>query len=436
MEEWINNYKSLEEHLLQWPRFRKDAEFVTVKALMSGLGYRDEIPMIHIVGTNGKGSVATMVTEMIQAHGLKVGRFTSPHLIDFRERMTVDGQKMSEDNALKNYEVLSNVLNGYIKNGGNNATFFEMMFLMALMYFKDEDVDVMVMEAGIGGGHDTTNVLENRWLNIITPISLDHAQVLGDTIEQVASEKASIIRGNVPTIAWSSSPSVEKIIRGIAEANSNELTFVDHFNGNVAGRTKETIDFSLNTQYYYYDSLRLNMSADYQLNNAALAVEAVHALKSRHSVEPDKVREGLRKAVWPGRMSYIYPWLLVDGGHNVAGLEQFVEHMNLYENHSKVDILFSCMGDKDYERLCQILLGVNNLRNIYLYKLPIARALTFDALAATFELLGFNDVIEVSDLASFLNKRIGDNQTDVVGAVGSLYLVGELMAYTGGRDSD
>lgn len=304
------------------------------------------------------------------------------------------------------------------------------MFLIALMHFKASGVDLMIMEAGIGGLNDTTNVLENRLLNIITSIGLDHVGILGDTIESITEEKSGIIRPKVKTVAWVADPIVKAIIEAKTEECGAELVPIQGFDGDILERTKDAIDFSLYTKYYSYERMRMCVSADYQLNNAALAVASVHALTPFLEIEPQKVIEGLEQFHWSGRMEYIYPWLLVDGGHNLSGIEAFVSHLNVYEDHVETDILFVCMGDKELDSMCRALLGIKNLGKVYVPRLPYARANDARKVSETFSHMGFHDVAAVDDLFDFLdNRRSKAGARALLGAVGSLYLVGEIIQY-------
>lgn len=401
---------------------------------MSALGYEDSIPMIHVVGTNGKGSVASMVSCMIREHGLKVGLFTSPHLVDIRERMTVDGRMMSENALIKGYRQLMSVMDQHMAGGGDRATFFEVMFLLSLLHFSNEEVDVMIMEAGIGGLHDTTNVIENRWLNIITSISLDHTELLGHTIEAITKEKAGIIRPGIRTVAWTEKPEVRRIIEGEVRKTNGELVSVHGFNGDILERTKDAIDFSLYTKYYKYERMRIHTSAIYQLRNAALAVASVQGLIDRIELNPKRIESGLSDFKWPGRMEYVEPWLLVDGGHNLEGIKTFVDHLNTFETHGRTDILFACMRDKDHGNMCRALMGIKNLGSIYIPKLPFLRAVDFETMMKSFSQIGFNRVETVDDLKNFLDKKKSEIGTNaLLGAVGSLYLVGEIKKYRGGQ---
>lgn len=429
-------FDQIQKDIEAYPRFRKAPGFTAVKALLANIGYKDSIPMIHVVGTNGKGSVASMVGSMLVEHQIRVGLFTSPHLVDVRERMVVNGALMTKESFVRHYKYLMSLVDAQLIEGGERPTFFECMFLLAILHFIDEQVEVMVMEAGIGGRLDTTNVLENRWLNIITSISLDHTSVLGTTIEAIVDEKAAIIRPNVKTVILDTSKAVTQRIQRIGREKMGIIVPVAPFDGIILERDKECIDFSLDTKYYSYERLSIGSSADYQLDNAKLAIIAIHALAEHITVDPSRVRKGLSQFRWPGRMEYITPWLLVDGAHNTAGMIQFVKHLNYYENRATTDLLFACMSDKDYEEMCSVIAKIEKIGTIYLPQLPYLRAIEPSVITSIFKTYGIKTVV-VDDLNEFLDTRESKvGVRTLLGAIGSLYLVGAIKKYSGGPDND
>lgn len=423
----MTEFERLQTALEQSPRFRKKPGFTTGKALLSRMGYKDSIPIIHIVGTNGKGSVATMLTEILRCHGLKVGTFTSPHLTDIRERMTVNGSLMPESTFIHHHETLTRHIEAYEKEGGDGPTFFEKMFLLAILHFNQSAVDVILLEAGIGGLLDTTNVLENRWLTIITAIGMDHQGLLGTTIEAIAAQKAGVIRRGVTTVALKDDEAAFAVIERINKEKGGVLVPVPVYDGFISERDSRTIDFSLDTKYYNYEHLRINSGGVWQLTNGALAITAAHELSKHITIDPKKVQEGMEKFHWPGRLEFIEPWLLVDGAHNVDGMKALADYLNTAKTGTTVDVLFACMSDKDYEAMSEILLTVKGLRKVYLPKLPYLRATDDKKMGACLRNKGFTQIDTVEDMEAFLRERADSaGAKTLVCAAGSLYLIGEI----------
>lgn len=431
------SFETIQSDLENYPRFRKKPDFATVKALMDRLSYRDSIPLIHVVGTNGKGSVATMMTSILACHGLKVGTFTSPHLMDIRERMTVNGVMPEKKVFVHYHKSLSAAIKAHIDGGGLAPTFFELMFLLSLMYFNDEKVDVMVMEAGIGGRYDTTNVLENRWLNVITSIGLDHQDVLGPSLEAIVRDKAWIMRKEVLTLALVENDTVLEGLEGVSKEKEANFLSIGPFDGNILERGPRNIDFSLDTKYYNYERLSICANGDHQLTNAKLAIEAVYQLSDHVTVDPKKLVQGIADFYWPGRLEYIEPWLLLDGAHNIDGVKAFVAYMNTLGSSIKAEVVFACMDNKDYKDMCDAVLDIKQLKHIHLARLPYQRAVKAEVMAATFESLGFSQVSILDNIKEFLEtkaKDIGDET--LLCAIGSLYLVGAIKKYRGGLNND
>ena len=428
-------FERIQQRLEAYPRFRKAPGFTTVKSLLKRMDYRDTIPMIHIVGTNGKGSVASMLTEILRRHGLVTGTFTSPHLVDIRERMKVNGQIMSKEDFVEAYDVLMAHVKAHEEAGGMPPTFFELMFLLAVLHFAKSGVDVMIMEAGIGGKYDTTNVLENRWLTILTAVGLDHTEILGPTVKAIAEDKGDVIRSGITTVALDSNPEAMMVFQQLSEKRKAKLVRVPQFNGKIVERTKETIAFSLHTKYYNYERLEIFTVADYQVTNASLAVAAVHCLSKHISVNPSAVIEGLKAFRWPGRLEYLDSNTLIDGAHNEEGMSVFVEHLNTYEKDRSVALVFVAMGDKDYEAMAEQILSIDGLTDVYLPDLGLPRAVPAQTLKDYFHSKGFQSAFAVGPVEQFMNKIPKDNGR-LFGYVGSLYLVSAVIKYRGGQADD
>lgn len=424
------SFDEIHKKLIEYPRFRKEAGFSTVKILLDEMGYEDSIPFIHVVGTNGKGSVSSMVNAMIQKSDLKVGLFTSPHLVDIRERMMVDGYMMSEASFVNLYKDVEQYIKDSSERLGRKIipTFFEYMFLLGILYFKKSNVDVMILEAGIGGQNDTTNVLMNKWMTIITSISLDHTSIIGDTIEMITREKGGVIKSNSTTVLLDTNPEVTRIIEAICHEKESNLVKVTTFSGEIHKRSHTGIDFSMDTKYYYYERLHINAVADYQLVNCKLAVSAYHELSDNLQVKTDYVVNGLRGFSWPGRMNYVAENILVDGSHNYEGIQAFVSHVNDYEDYQHINVMFTCMEDKQSEDMVSELLKIKGLKHIYVPSLNMARQLDIEDIKIICQNHGFNDVVTVNDLKDFFadyNSKVG--ASTLLCCVGSLYLVGEIM---------
>lgn len=421
-------FKEVEALMLQYPRFRKEPGFKTMSALLKVIGYQDHIPIIHVAGTNGKGSVISMLKSILMESGVEVGVFTSPHLEDIRERMMIDNNMMDESTFVRLYCKLEGYVKSLTEEKFSRPTFFEWIFAMALMYFMEECPKVILVETGIGGRIDTTNVLNNKILTIITRIGFDHIDILGDNIKAIATEKAGIIREGVPTVFYNDNEEASRVIIDACYEIDSKLVKVLPYNDKILKRNEESIDFSGRNKYYNYEDLRLNTCVDYQNENSKVAVISASLLSEYFAIRPEDIKKGLKKFYWPGRMEYLSTNIIVDGAHNVDGIKAFVAHLNNHEADREVDVMFACMASKQYKEMIHELRDIKNLRHVYIPITSVFDKATASKLASGFNQVGYKSIIIVENLNNFILDRASNvGATTLLGCVGSLYLVGEII---------
>ena len=328
----IDTFEGAVEYLYNMPRFTTKNTMDDTVAQLVRLGSPDRKirHIIHVAGTNGKGSVCTYLRYCLQEAGYHVGVFTSPHLVDIRERFAVDGTLIDEEDFLRFFQEVYDSLDweALQRGEGYHPTFFEYLFFMCMLYFAEKQPDYCILETGLGGRLDATNAVSHKELAVITRISLDHVEYLGDTVAQIAAEKAGIMKEGVPVVYCAEVPEAEKVFVKTARnmqaravpVSKNDYMFHKFHN--------KTIDFSLRTRYYGYIGVSLHTIAHYQMENAALAVRALEVLEengrradvSGHDgkvpaqdeeipclITGEQLRRGLEKAFWPGRMEEILP---------------------------------------------------------------------------------------------------------------------------------
>jgi len=313
-----------------------------------------KFPSIHIAGSNGKGSVAAMLESILSAAGYKTGLYTSPHLIDYRERVRIGDEVIDKNFILDFVRDLRDEIdrNGY--------TFFEVTTALAFSYFANNEVDVAVLETGMGGRLDSTNII-SPLISIITSIGLEHTNHLGETLPQIAFEKAGIIKNKVPTIAWVEDQTVFEVIRNACAQRESPLSVV--FNNSavspaqgepVAGGKLRIRRISLDRTVFdfnKYKDLELNLSGRHQVVNACLAISAVEKLKEMGwKIESKAVRDGLKDVNWRGRLEIFSknPLTLLDVAHNPAGTKVLIDALEEFFPKKKVIFIFGVMADKDY----------------------------------------------------------------------------------------
>ena len=299
------------------------------RRLLDHLGNPErKLRIFHVAGTNGKGSVCAMLDSVFRTAGLRCGLYTSPHLCDFRERMVVDGNRISRKAAA---EILT-CLREFCKDWPHPPTFFELTTAMALAHFSREKCDVVVLETGMGGRLDATNTV-TPLVSIITPIAMDHAEWLGYSIANIAVEKAGIIKPSIPVVSARQTPEASGVLQNQASGFGSPLMFVEHA---YAGQ--------------------IGLAGAHQKWNAALAVAAIHA--SGISVPDTTIETGLRDVVWPARFQKIGDQIILDGAHNPHAAEALVATWREHFGTQKASIIFGAMKDKDSREMLAVLSGI------------------------------------------------------------------------------
>lgn len=300
---------------------------------------------IHIAGTNGKGSTAAALASILKESGLRVGLFTSPHLVSFTERIQINGKRITESEVIGYGSYIRNL----VETSGLNPTFFELVTAMALYYFAENNIEWAVVETGMGGRLDSTNVIKPD-ITIITNISLDHCEFLGGSISDITREKAGIIKPEVPVITSSGLPDVINHLTNTAESNNAPM----HIYGkDFSGTLLEMNDRQINFDYKGYDYLReltAGVSGKYQIYNVSIAVRACEILnRKRLSISEDAIRIGLRNIKLEGRLEWVSesPPIIVDGAHNPAAADALTESLKDIFPDKKIILITGIMDDKD-----------------------------------------------------------------------------------------
>ena len=360
---------------------------------------QDSLKCFHVAGTNGKGSVCAMISSILQEAGYKVGMYTSPHLVDFKERFLINNKKISEADVAELATRIKPLADEVAKEIGQ-VTHFEFITAMAFEYFKIQNVDYAVIEVGLGGRLDATNVISNPFVSVITSIDLEHTDVLGNTIHEIAFEKAGIIKEKVPVVA-SANDEAYRIIKRIADSEKSKVR-------RVAKK---------------YNGL-LGLQGDFQKSNAAVAAEAIKA--AGIDIPSGKIASGLEKAVWPGRIdlrSIRGKSVLFDSAHNPAGVRVLIPELKKFE-FDRLILVASILKDKDYKTMLNglapnaklaILTRVNNLRTAE--PLDLAKCIT------GYKIIAANS----ADAVELALAEAGKD--DLILVTGSIYLLGEAMSY-------
>ena len=420
-------YIEATEYIESIPKFAgKNTVEDTGRLLALLVGDEIKSRIIHVAGTNGKGSVCAYLRSILIESGRSVGMFISPHLETMRERISINGEWISEEEFGYAFDKVKTGIRKAKKQGLSHPSFFEYLFLMAMCYFKEKQPDYIILETGLGGRLDATNCIRRPAVCIITEIGYDHMQYLGDTLEEIAAEKAGIMKTGVPVIFPDKRPETTKILKKFAQKEISPVVMLTKEQILNVNRDNKTIDFSLHTGYYNYVSLTLHTTAQYQTENASLAVLATEALKDE-LITPDSVRRGLGAAFWPGRMEEVLPGVYLDGAHNEDGIEAFLNSVREDGCRGKRLLLFGVVEDKRYEIMIRMIADSCLFSQVVVTGLETDRSASMDKLKKLWDQCGgtvhrfYEDAGE-----AYRDLLFSKGAEDTAYVVGSLYLIGQI----------
>jgi dihydrofolate synthase/folylpolyglutamate synthase len=404
-------------------RFGMKPGLERIQKLLELLGNpQNQLKFVHVAGTNGKGSTCALISTVLKKSRYKTGLFTSPYVTDFCERMQINGEMISHEELTVLVEKTFPVVEQMAANQ-ETVTEFELITAIAMQWFAQNGCDIVVLEVGLGGRLDATNVINTPLVSVITSISLDHTAVLGNTVEQIAHEKCGIIKENGITVCYpEQKPRVLEIVRRTAAARYNRLIIADM---NSVTPLSMNID---GTGLEYKELLvRLPFIGEHQLKNAVTALAVIEVLKQEgYSVADHSIEAGFASAVFPARLELLSadPLVLLDGAHNPGGTQALAASVRKYLDGKKIIAVMGMLADKDVDS------AIENLTGLFAHVIAVApnnpRAMDADALAKHWKSLGTN-AQTAENAQSAVEKAFGMLEPE--GAIlifGSLYLAGEM----------
>lgn len=429
------NYTEAVDYIETIPKFTVKHPPEHTRELLSRLGNPQEgIKIIHVAGTNGKGSVCAYLNAMLLAGGKKTGLFTSPHLVRINERFQINGEDVSDEQFLDAFLKVEKAAKEYEAEGEGHPSYFETLFLMGMLIFKEAGVEYLVMETGLGGRLDATNVVEKPLACIITSISRDHTEYLGDTLEAISGEKAGIIKAGVPVIYDASQPGPASVIAAKAKEMGSPAWPMEPSFYEMKTQSREGITFTFAYLGGEKAELAIPYVAKYQMMNASLAFYTMHILQDVHDIPKNVLAEGLSKIKWPCRMEMAAPGVIIDGAHNEDGIAQFVSTAGYFAKENEITILFTAVADKHYhEMIGEICEGIHP-SHVVATQIDGSRVVPAEVLAEDFRKAGCTDVCAESEIGAAYEKALEKKGSGMLFCVGSLYLAGELKAYLAKRN--
>ena len=371
-------------------------------------------PIIHVTGTNGKGSTIAFMRELFVSHGKKVGTFTSPHIVSIHDRICINGQPISDADFIRIADQVKEMELKLLETH-DQLSFFELLTLIALLYFKEQEVDLVLLEVGIGGLLDTTNVVTGE-IAVITSIGLDHQETLGNSLEEIAEQKAGIFKQGRAAVIANLAPEAQLVCQKIAEDLDVTLYQADrdfsfksgHFSSSLADLTR----------------LKLGLEGTYQEENAALALQAflLFMTERGEKVNEEAIRRALETTSWAGRLEAVMEHIYLDGAHNLPALERLVEFIQeKIQQGYQPQILFGALKRKDYSGMLSYL--TDHLPDTALY----VTSFDYQGSLEEQDLSGYHRVASYRDFIDDFEKSAGEK--DLLFVTGSLYFISEVRAY-------
>lgn len=427
------NYQEVIAYISDIPKFTKKHTLEATRKFIEHLGNPCHgRKVLHVAGTNGKGSVCAYMQAILLSEEKSVGFFTSPHLEKMNERIRVNGKMISDDAFVQTFEKVKTVVDQMIEEGEEHPSYFEFLYGMGMLAFEEADVEYVILETGLGGRLDATNSFEHPLLTIITSIGMDHTGILGNTIPEIAAEKAGIIKRGVPVIFDGSQEEASVVIRKKAERMDAFCREIGKDAFEIKEIHEKYIAFSILDDYDNNTLWQVKGTGVYQMMNATLAITGMKYILGKDG-NLSKWQKAVREMCWSGRMEEVLPGVILDGAHNPPAIRQFIESVRVQPRRRPMVILFSAVTDKDYEQMIQELCQETDATTYVITKLEDERGASSESLASVF--VRYTDakvLVEETLEEAFACAMKAKGEDGILYCLGSLYLIGELKTLIGG----
>lgn len=419
------NYEEARVYLDEVSKYGSVLGLDNMRELLGRLGNpQDDLKFIHISGTNGKGSALSYMSTILSGAGFRTGRYISPTLYAYRERIQVDGVMIDRESLAALVTVVKEAVDAMEAENKGNPTVFEVETALSFLYFKEQKCDIVVLETGLGGTLDATNVVKTTVMEMISSIGMDHMEFLGGTLQEIAENKAGIIKPHTWVVSAEQDPQAAEVIKRVCREKDCKLSVVDPdaFQDVHYGYEKQTFT------YKNWKDVEITLAGTYQVTNAALALEAVEALrKLGYSLTEEQVRKGMKAAFWRGRFSVIHknPVVVIDGAHNPAAAKVLKNSLETYFQGKNLHFIMGVFADKDYQSVIEMTAPL--AKHIITIETPgNPRALSAVKLKEAVEKV--NPSVEAAgSIREAVEKSMKNAQKDdVIAAFGSLSFLGEL----------
>ena len=388
---------------------------------------QDKLKIIHVAGTNGKGSTTAMITSMLKGCGYKVGMYTSPFLEEFEERIQINGENIPKEKLAQLITKIKYAVDKVIEEGYNHPTEFEIITVLMFLYFATEEVDFAVVEVGLGGRLDSTNVI-TPILSVITSISFDHTNLLGNTLEEIAAEKAGIIKSCIPTVIYPQEEVAEIVISSKCQELDSKLYKINKEDAKLINIIKEDkiyqqVKVKLDDEY----DVKLPLLGEHQILNLAVALKALEVIKDKASkLNMESIVKSIATVRWNGRLEIMSnsPYVVIDGAHNIQGITQLNKNINKYFEYKDMYLILGILADKDVEHMVKVI--TPKAKKVFTVTPNSMRAETAEELMN--EVKKYNESCEAyNDYKNAFEDALKlCKKDDLLLISGSLYMIGEM----------
>ena len=423
------NYKEALKYIEETHKFGIRLGLDNMTKLLDLLGNpQDNLNIIHMSGTNGKGSTCSFITSILKEAGYKVGLYTSPFLETFTERIRINGENIPEEDVARIISLIKEKIEQMVKEGYSYPTEFEIVTTMAFYYYYEQNVDYVALEVGLGGRYDATNIIKSSQVSVIGSISLDHTNILGDNISKIAYEKGGIIKENGVAIVYNQSDEVKNVIKQICyDKNATYIeTNFDDIDIKKSDIYSQVYDVTIFDESY--ENIEIKLIGEHQINNSILALTVIKYLEGnkRLKVDDESIRKGLINTKWPGRIEKISenPLFIIDGAHNEDGALSLANAIDKNFKDRNLTLLIGMLEDKDIDSVLDILIPKFN--KVITTTPDNPRAI--DSSKLKDKILRYTDnVVDKKDIEKALNYTLeSSSDNDVIISAGSLYMIGSI----------
>ena len=385
-----------------------------------------DLKLIHIAGTNGKGSTTSMITEILMGEGYKVGMYTSPFIEEFEERIQINRNNLPKESLAILMDEIKVAVDKVIEAGYNHPTEFEIITVLMLLYFKKENIDFGVIEVGLGGTLDSTNVIKPI-IQVITSISFDHTNLLGNTLEKIAREKAGIIKRGIPTVIYPQQEEVLKVIKNKCFEMDSELYIAN--NENL--KFKNIVNLDKPYQLLKYNNeidILLPLLGEHQIINLSVAMQAIEVLNNKNIIDISiaNIVKSIKNVSWKGRLEVLSnnPYVVIDGAHNIQGIKTLSRNIKKYFKYENLYLILGILADKDVEEMIKIITPM--AKKVYSVTPNSIRGELAESLKD--EVSKFNKNCKAFDKyeEAYLEALNDASEKDLILASGSLYMIGDM----------